>query len=309
MFAILRALARKWRATRRKRQFNRIKNKPLPCIPANHSDSLRNRLSFWKRRSQSHRGSKGAPSPPIFTCAPTTQGTGVRRARFASGAFRAEKRQSWYARNIGHYRRLVGESGIVRRLEASPGPETKHLLRNYLEAIRSSRERRAIRNALEICCPRHAEDMSSESTLSSYVYEPGRPCSRPCLVNSPTSRYDVQFRLGTGATCHVVCAKVVVQKQPMTTETVAIKVFHKRQLAYYTLSKKAKSSFAECLARERDMLVAITESRSRYLTPLFEAFQDKHNVYFVLVHSLLLHRISKFSYYVNRNPIHCRSLI
>ncbi|KAF4578276.1 hypothetical protein EYR40_001561 [Pleurotus pulmonarius] len=68
----------------------------------------------------------------------------------------------------------------------------------------------------------------------------------------------------------------------MTTEMVAIKVFHKRQLAYYALSKKAKSSFAECLARERDTLVAITESRSRYLAPLFEAFQDKHNVYFVL---------------------------
>lgn len=82
----------------------------------------------------------------------------------------------------------------------------------------------------------------------------------------------------------------------MTTEMVAIKVFHKRQLAYYALSKNAKSSFAKCLARERDILVAITESRSRYLTPLFEAFQDKHNIYFVLVPSLVLPRVSAFPY-------------
>ncbi|KAF9494380.1 kinase-like protein [Pleurotus eryngii] len=124
--------------------------------------------------------------------------------------------------------------------------------------------------------------MGSDSMLSSCIYEPEQPCSTPCLVNSPTSQYDVQFRLGTGATCHVMCAKVVVEEQPMTTEIVAIKVFHKRQLAYYALSKKARTSFAKRLARERDVLVAITESRSRYLTPLFEAFQDKHNIYFVL---------------------------
>ncbi|KAG5221611.1 kinase protein [Salix suchowensis] len=115
--------------------------------------------------------------------------------------------------------------------------------------------------------------MGSDSMLSSCIYEPEQPCSTPCLVNSPTSQYDVQFRLGTGATCHVMCAKVVVEEQPMTTEIVAIKVFHKRQLAYYALSKKARTSFAKRLARERDVLVAITESRSRYLTPSLRPFK------------------------------------
>ena len=121
-----------------------------------------------------------------------------------------------------------------------------------------------------------------EENISDDEDDPVKPAPQ---LHSPTGQtYTVAFRIGEGATSHVMYATTDDGSE------VAIKVVHKPQLAFFHAHPEERGATfvptAASIMKERSFLQKVTDAKVPFATPLLDSFQDQTNIYFVMVRIL-----------------------